>query len=347
VRAVLSRVVRVLVLTLALVALIAGGAGGYLYVRQQLAEPMHLPDGELLLEVRPGDSLRTVAGRLQATGVLPRKEALLLFGRWTGAAARIKAGEYAIAPGTTPRSLLDLLVSGDVRLHAVTLIEGWTLAEALAAIQAHDAVRVTLERRDLPAIADLLGVTPQSAEGWLFPDTYSFPRGTTDAELIRIAHERMQGELQAAWQGRAPDLPLEGPYQALILASIVEKETGLASERPRIAGVFIRRLRTGMKLQTDPTVIYGLGANFDGDLRRADLRADTPYNTYTRYGLPPTPIALPGAASLAAVTRPDDSGALFFVASPRGDGSHLFSATLAAHNAAVRDLVRGTRGATP
>jgi UPF0755 protein len=213
-------------------------------------------------------------------------------------------------------------------------VEGWTFRQLLSALRRHEAVRDTLDGLSDEAIMARLGYPGKHPEGRFLPETYQFPRGTSDLEFLRRAYDGMQRALAAAWQGRAEDLPLDSPHEALVLASIVEKETGLASERARIAGVFVRRLRRGMRLQTDPTVIYGLGEAFDGNLRRRDLAADTPYNTYTRAGLPPTPICLPGKAAIEAVMHPAHGTSLYFVA--RGDGSHQFSDTLEAHNRAVQ-----------
>ena len=261
---------------------------------------------------------------------------LQAYARATGADARIKAGEYAIEPGTTPRTLLVLLESGKVVQHSVTLVEGWTFREARRAIEQEPHLKHTLEGQDDAAVMAALGEPGQHPEGRFFPDTYLFGKGTTDLEILRQAHARMRDELAAAWAARAADLPFDSPDEALVLASLIEKETALASERPRIAGVFTTRLRKGMRLQTDPTVIYGLGDRFDGNLRRADLERDGPYNTYTRAGLPPTPIALPGAEALRAAVNPDERGDLYFVATGLPDGSHEFTRTLAAHEAAVR-----------
>jgi UPF0755 protein len=264
-----------------------------------------------------------------------------LYARATGADARIRAGEYAVPAGTTPRSLLALLESGAVIQHAVTIVEGWTFRELRAALEAEPYLDHTLAGQDEAAVMVALGEPGMPAEGLFFPDTYLFGKGTTDLEILRLARNRMRRELEAAWAARAADLPVHSAYEALILASIVEKETALASERPRIAGVFTERLRIGMRLQTDPTVIYGLGTDFDGNLRRADLERDGPYNTYTRAGLPPTPIALPGAEALRAAVNPDERGELYFVATGLADGSHEFSRTLKEHQAAVsRYLVR-------
>jgi UPF0755 protein len=239
--------------------------------------------------------------------------------------------------------LLALLSSGQVLLHSITFIEGSTFADIRNALLANDAVRNQNAERSDAEIMRALGQSDGHPEGRFFPDTYRFPRGTTDLELLSIAHRRMQDELRMAWEGRAPDLPLANAYEALILASIVEKETALERERAQIAGVFVERLRRGMRLQTDPTVIYGMGLGYDGNIRRADLSRDTPYNTYTRPGLPPTPIAMPSRESLQAAVHPDVSGALFFVATGLGDGSHYFSRTLAEHNLAVRRYLRELR----
>jgi UPF0755 protein len=260
-------------------------------------------------------------------------------------ATRLKAGEYRLQPGTSPEMLLDQFVAGDVILHALTLPEGWTFRQALAAIQSHPQVTAELAGLGDAAILARLGLRDANPEGLFFPDTYRFPRGTTDREILRQAHARLETELAAAWSRRAPDLPFDDSYEALILASLVEKETGAADERPLIAGVFVNRLKKGMRLQTDPSVIYGLGDKFDGNLRRGDLERDTDYNTYTRAGLPPTPIALAGRAALEAAVRPARTDSLYFVATGLGDGRHYFSASLAAHNANVsRHLANLRRG---
>ncbi len=294
-------------------------------------------------EVERGASLRTVASQLNGRGWLDQPNVWIAWARLTGRAAGLKAGEYELAPGLSPRALLDRLSSGDVILHAITFIEGSRFAEIRKQLAKHPAVAQkapTLTTEDLMRDLGAPGVHP---EGQFFPDTYHFARGTSDLELLGIAYRRMQSELDAAWAMRAPDLPLATKYEALILASVVEKETALDSERPQIAGVFIERLKRGMRLQTDPTVIYGIGENYDGNIRRADLLRDTPYNTYTRSGLPPTPIALAGADSIRAAVQPRMTGALFFVATGRGDGSHHFSATLEEHNAAVQRYLRQLR----
>jgi len=251
----------------------------------------------------------------------------------------VRAGEYSVEPGTSPRTLLALFVNGAVVNHALTIVEGWTFRDLRRAL-AHEAnlKHETSGRSDAEIMA-ALGDPDRHPEGWFFPDTYLFGKGARDLDVLRQAYDRMRKELDTAWAQRQPDLPFTTPYEALILASIVERETALPAERPRIAGVFVERLRRQMRLQTDPTVIYGLGEKFDGNLRRADLERDTPYNTYTRTGLPPTPIALPGSQSLLAAVQPENRGELFFVATGRGDGSHEFTKTLEAHQAAVKQYL--------
>ena len=314
---------------------------GYGVLQRWLDTPLAVGAAPLEIEIPRGQPLAVTARQLAERGVLDHPRWLQLYARATGADARIRAGEYAVPAGTTPRSLLALLESGAVIQHAVTIVEGWTFRELRAALEAEPYLDHTLAGQDEAAVMVALGEPGMPAEGLFFPDTYLFGKGTTDLEILRLARNRMRRELDAAWAARAADLPIHSAYEALILASIVEKETALASERPRIAGVFTERLRIGMRLQTDPTVIYGLGTDFDGNLRRADLERDGPYNTYTRAGLPPTPIALPGAEALRAAVNPDERGELYFVATGLADGSHEFSRTLKEHQAAVsRYLVR-------
>lgn len=295
-------------------------------------------------EVPRGASLRSVATALQQRGLLGQPEVWIGWARITRRAGGLKAGEYELRPGLTPGALLDLLNSGEVLLHSITFIEGSTFADVRKALSSHEAVRAEYAARTDQEFMRALGQPELHPEGQFFPDTYHFARHAIDLELLAISHRRMQDELEKAWSSRASDLPLAGPYEALVLASIVEKETALDRERGLIAGVFIERLRRGMRLQTDPTVIYGMLDAYDGNIRRADLLRDTPYNTYTRAGLPPTPIAMPGLESLRAAVHPEVSGALFFVATGAGDGSHYFSATLAEHNAAVQRYLRRLRG---
>jgi len=331
---------RVLVVACLLLGLIAGT---WLFGQSVLNQAMKLPDGGLTVDVPAGMSLRALGDRLASDGILRYPTVLVAYARLLGHANSIKAGEYEIAAGTTPRGLLRQLVEGRVKLHSLTIVEGWTTRDLVRALRKSSYIRLTLVDVDDDALARAAELPGARPEGWFFPDTYRFPKGTTDLALLRMAHERMQVILDQAWAGRAAGLPLRSPYEALILASIVEKETALDRERPQVAGVLIRRLKAGMKLQTDPTVIYGLGEDFTGDLTRRQLGRDTPYNTYTRAGLPPTPISLPGEASILAAVHPDTSDSLYFVASPKRDGSHVFSATLREHNAAVRRYLESLR----
>jgi UPF0755 protein len=314
----------------------AGAVLGYGVFQRWLDAPLSIGGAPLEIEIPRGQSLGATARKLETSGVLSHPRWLQLYARARGVDARIKAGEYAIPPGTTPRTLLALLESGEVVQRSVTIVEGWTFRDLRRALERAPYLDNTLAGKDDAAVMAALGEPDQPPEGLFFPDTYLFAKGTTDLEILRQARNRMRSELEAAWAARAEGLPVTTPYEALILASIVEKETALASERARIAGVFIERLRIGMRLQTDPTVIYGLGPQYDGNLRRADLERDGPYNTYTRAGLPPTPIALPGTDALRAAVHPDERDELYFVATGLPDGSHEFSRTLSEHEAAVR-----------
>jgi UPF0755 protein len=324
----------------ALVAVLIAGviacASVALYVRHWLGQPLDIGPEPVTVEVARGQSLGSVGRELERRGLLRHARLLGWHARLTGDDARVHAGEYSLSPGTTPRTLLQLFVSGAVVQHSVTIVEGWTFRELRAALAAEATLEPETRGLADAEIMARLGEPGRHPEGLFFPDTYLFGKGTRDVEVLRQARDRMRKELAAAWGQRQEGLPLQDDYQALILASIIERETALPSERARIAGVFVQRLRRGMRLQTDPTVIYGLGEKFDGNLRRADLERDGPYNTYTRGGLPPTPIALPGADSLRAAVQPDERGELFFVATGNGDGSHAFSRTLAEHEAAVR-----------
>jgi UPF0755 protein len=330
---------RWLLAVLAVTVLVAGAAA--LYARNWLAAPLPLGEAVTTVEVMPGQSLTAVTQGLAARGLLRHPRLLAAYGRLTGADARLHAGEFAIAPGTTPAGLLQTFVSGAVVQHSVTVVEGWTFRDLRRALAAAPTLEHTLDGLSDAAVMEALGEAGRHPEGLFFPDTYLFGKGTRDLDLLRQARARMRQELDAAWAQRHAGLPLADSYEALILASIVERETAASDERGRIAGVFAARLRKGMRLQTDPTVIYGLGPAFDGNLRRADLERDGPYNTYARTGLPPTPISLPGRQSLLAAVQPDERGDLYFVATGTGDGRHVFSKTLQEHNAAVREyLVR-------
>jgi UPF0755 protein len=332
----MRRMLRVLGSLAALLLAVAALAGAAAWWWLDRALPLAAERVELSIE--PGTSPRAVAEAWVAAGVQTDARLLYEWFRWSGQARRIRAGSYEVEAGITPRALLDKMVRGDETLEQVRFIEGWTLRQVRAALgQAPHLRPLTRTMSDAELMA-ALGSPGIPAEGRFFPDTYSYSRGVSDLTVLRRAHAAMQRRLEAAWAERAPDLPLRSPEEALILASIVEKETGREDERGRIAGVFVNRLRIGMLLQTDPTVIYGLGAAFDGNLRRRDLETDGPFNTYMRRGLPPTPIALPGLASLRAAVRPEPTRALYFVA--RGDGSSAFSETLADHNRAVNRYQR-------
>jgi UPF0755 protein len=283
--------------------------------------------------IAPRSSVRSIGAQVEAAGIPLQPILFEALARIERRATRLQAGTYAIAPSLTPEGLIDKMEAGDVVRVALVIPEGWTFAQMRAAIAAHPGLRQTVQRLDDAQLMAAIGADSSQPEGQFFPDTYLFTRGATDLDVYKRAYRAMQKRLADAWASRAPDLPLATPYEALTLASVVEKETGRAEDRPQVAAVFINRLRRGMLLQTDPTVIYGMGARFDGNLRKADLTTDTPYNTYLRAGLPPTPIALVGRAALAAVVNPPHSEALYFVA--RGDGTSEFSERLGDHNRAV------------
>lgn len=318
---------QLLLLVLFLAALLAGDMGYY------ATQPLTLPALPFEFSLKQGISLKGAAHQLQQEGALPNERMFVLLARLLGKSAQIKAGNYELETAVTPLELLDMLTKGKVTQSELSIIEGWTFSQFRAALNANPAIRHDSAALSEAEILQRLGIPEKQLEGLFFPDTYYFASGASDLVLLKRAYQTMQKYLQENWQTREPGLPLDLPYQALILASIVEKETGQARDRGMIAGVFTNRLRRGMLLQTDPTVIYGMGEKFDGNLRKSDLLADTPYNTYTRVGLPPTPIALPGLASLQAALHPPKTDAIYFVA--RGDGSSEFSATLTQHNRAV------------
>lgn len=294
--------------------------------------PLNLTESQLVI-IAPGSSFDTVNYELLDRGILDNPFYMRLLAHESGLATQLKAGEYEITPGLTPTSLLDLLVSGQVRQYSLTLVEGWNIREVLTALKQDTVLIKTLDYSQTDKLMAKLGFESQSPEGLFFPDTYHFPRGTTDRDFLKRAYQRLQAVLQEEWSNRAENLPYNTPYEALIMASIVEKETGLASERDTIAGVFVRRLEKNMKLQTDPTVIYAMGLKFDGNIRKKDLNIDSPHNTYRYRGLPPTPIALAGREAIHAALNPEPGKALYFVS--KGDGSHYFSETLQEHNRAV------------
>lgn len=324
------------IVLIASILLVAGAAWhGYRVLHQPLMVDL---DGRPL-EVTPGDTLQGLSARLAEDGVLDHPRVLVWAARLSGRDLGIKIGEYELRTGMRADELIDALVGGDTVLHAVTVVEGWTFHQLRAALAAHPTLVHTLGGVGDAELMALLGRPGEHPEGRFFPDTYLFEKGTTDVAFLERALRTMDAHLAQAWELRDGGLPYATPYEALIMASIIEREAGIRAERPVVAGVFVRRLRLGMRLQTDPTVRYGLGPDFRGRLRTIHLRTDTPYNTYTRHGLPPTPIAMPGASSIRAALQPADGDALFFVA--RGDGSHQFSATLEEHNRAVARYILG------
>jgi UPF0755 protein len=330
-----SWIKRIFLLALCLTLLAVAGLGWY------AVSPLKLRSDPADFSIKPGSSLKSATRQIVESGVELNAWQFNLLGRLLGKAGTIKAGSYEVGSGITPLTLLNKLTAGEVTQAEVVFIEGWTFRQVRAALNADPGVR-----HDSAALSDAeimaqLGAAGRNPEGLFFPDTYLFGKGTSDLDVLRRAYKAMDRQLQAAWQQRAPGLPYVSPYEALIMASVIEKETGQATDRALIGGVFVNRLRIGMMLQTDPSVIYGLGEKFDGTLRKDDLLADTPHNTYTRSGLPPTPIAMPGQASLAAALNPATTPALYFVA--RGDGSSEFSRTLAEHERAVAKYRRGGR----
>ncbi len=321
-----------------LALLLAAGSAAASAAWWWLHRPLPIATNPVELSVEPGKSPREIADAWVRAGVMTEPLALYEWFRWSGQARRIRAGSYEVTPGTTPIRLLEMMVRGDETLAVVRLNEGWTFRQIRAELAHADALKPTCAPLSDAEVMRALGAPDLSPEGRFHPDTYAYSKGSTDLAVLKRAYRAMQRRLAEAWQERAPDTPLHSPEEALTLASIVEKETGVVADRGLVAGVLVNRLRLGMPLQTDPTVIFGLGAAFDGNLRKRDLLADTPYNTYVRTGLPPTPIAIPGNAALLAAVRPEPTKALYFVA--RGDGSSEFSETLAEHNRAVNRYQR-------
>jgi UPF0755 protein len=330
-----------LLITVSALVLVLALAAGVLIQRgmRSLDTPVNL-NSALRFKVSPGMSFAHLASDLAAQGVVAQPKAWILFARWKGLASAVKAGEYEIQPGITPRELLIKMVNGQVLLHSFTIVDGWRVQEVLEALRRNADIESTLPAQasyavQAATVMEKVGAPGTGAEGQFLPETYRFVSGTTDIELLRLAHMALSKELDAAWASRDADLPLRSAYELLIMASIVQKESSVPQELPKIAGLYLHRLSIGMRLQADPTIIYGMGERYDGDIRTVDLRTDGPYNTYTRTGLPPTPIALAGAAVIRATARPEKTDALYFVASGKPDGTHVFSATLEAHNAAV------------
>ena len=318
-----------------LVGVFIAGAAYVLWQDMQVALLKPIPIREsMLFDVPIGTNVRHLSNELMTNGWIREAVFFEIEARRQKVAHQLKAGVYEITPQDTPLSMLEKITQGSVATFSLRFIEGMTFREVLAVLADTPHLRHTLKVMDEREIALKLDAQHDALEGWIFPSTYRYEANATDLSILRRAHEKMHNELQIQWENRQQELPYESPYEALVMASIIEKETGQAEERQQIAGVFVRRLLKGMKLQTDPTVIYGLGESFDGNLRRTDLRSDTPYNTYTRHGLPPTPIAMPGQASIEAAMQPAAGDALYFVA--KGNGWHAFSASLREHNAAVR-----------
>jgi len=328
------RFLRVVFVLFVLAAAAAAGAAWW-----WLNRPLPLAGDTAEVSIEPGTAPRVIADAWVRAGVKAPPVLLYEWFRWSGQARKIRAGSYEIDRGTTPIALLNKMVRGDETLAVVRLIEGWTFKQFRTELAHADSLKPTTAAMSEAEIMAALGEPGMPAEGRFYPDTYAYSKGASDLAVLRRAHRAMKQRLEAAWSQRNPDTPLRNADDALTLASIVEKETGTATDRAKVAAVFINRLRVGMPLQTDPTVIYGLGDSFDGNLRKRDLTTDGPYNTYLRAGLPPTPISMPGKASLLATVRPEPIKALYFVS--RGDGSSEFSDNLAAHNRAVDKYQRG------
>jgi UPF0755 protein len=320
------------------VLLLLAAAGAAASAWWWLERPLPLAGETAEVSIAPGTSARTVAEKWVQAGVRTPPELLWLYFRASGKAAQMRAGNYSIDRNVTPQQLLDRMLKGESLMEVVRVIEGWTFKQMREALAQAPHLKPTTKDMSEAQVMAAIGAPDTPAEGRFFPDTYHYSRGASDLTVLRAAQQTLQKRLEAAWAERTPDSPLKSIDELLILASIVEKETGLEADRTKVAGVFVNRLRIGMPLQTDPTVIYGLGDKFDGNLRKKDLLADTPYNTYTRKGLPPTPIALPGANSIKAAVQPAPTKALYFVA--RGDGSSVFSDNLADHNRAVNKYQR-------
>lgn len=329
----LGRIIRRLFLFVLLTGILGGGLG-YVYYDRALKTPLNLSsDHDTVFTVARGDNITIIADKLEARHIIADALPVVVHARLTGQASRLQAGDYRLTEGSTIKDLLSDMVTGKVATFSITVVEGRTVAQLLEQIATSPDISQTLQGKSEKEIAALLGIDG-ALEGQFLPDTYQHAYRESDLDLLKRLHRAMHDYLHAAWEKRASGLPLQTPYEALILASIVEKETGVASEREQVAGVFVRRLQQGMRLQTDPTVIYG-AKDYRGIITKTHLQTDTPYNTYTRDGLPPTPIALPSRASIDAALHPDNGDALYFVAD--GKGGHIFSATYEAHQKAVAD----------
>jgi peptidoglycan lytic transglycosylase G len=342
VRTLLGRLALALVLLLVIVAVAAAELYQRLESMYQGAGPAAVA---MRIQVLPGASVRAVLTQLQAQGLVRSCREVEWYLRLHGIHPRVQAGTYEIPPRSSPAQILDMFEQGRVLLEQLTVVEGWTFAQFMDLLAQQPDVVHTLVGKSPAQVMAALGHPDENPEGRFFPDTYRFAAGSADTLILGVAYDAMRHALEAAWSARSPGLPLDSPEQALILASMVEKEAQLPTERTRIAGVFVTRLRKGMRLQSDPTVIYGLGPRYDGEIHTRDLTTDSAYNTYTRAGLPPTPIALPGRDSLLAAVHPDDTGELYFVATGAGDGAHHFSKTLAEHNSAVKAYLARLRHA--
>ena len=308
-----------------------------------LDTPVVLDDGGESFTIEPGMSFGSIAANLQQNGLISSADMLSYYARWTEKAGRVHAGEYFIADGASPREILEQFTSGAVQLYSFTIIEGWNRWDLLRALHSDPNMDASMTDEDWPALLDELGAETTHPEGLFLPETYHFPSNTSDRAVLRQAFELLQKTLTEEWAEKSESTVVSSPYEALILASIIEKETARADERQRIAGVFTRRLEMRMRLQTDPTVIYGIGRDFNGNLTRTDMRTATPYNTYTQRGLPPTPIAMSGRAAIHAALHPAEGEELYFVATGNGDGSHKFSATKEEHDDAVAAYLRQLR----
>ena len=324
-------------LLLVLISIILCVSVAYYAVKNYLETPISL-NQPMIIMIEPGRSLTQVTRRLEQEGVLRWPRILVLWARWQEIDRSMRTGEYELTPGLTPVTLLSLLMSGRNVQYPVTLVEGWTARQALEHLWAQETIRVTLRDKTDEELSVLLQSPFPALEGTLFPDTYFYTRDTTDEAILLRAHLQLREVLESEWHQQAQNLPYDSPWQALIMASIIEKESGYQAEKADIAGVFVRRLQQGIRLQSDPTIIYGMGDSYSGNIRRSDIETKTPWNTYRINGLPPTPIALSGRDSIRASLNPNPGTALYFVS--RGDGSHQFSDTLEEHNAAVRRYLR-------
>lgn len=325
----IAKIVGILVIVISL-----GGGWWWIGIKSFGDTSLDLGHEPVLFSIAKGNGLIHVANQLQSVGIINDARKFIWLARIRGQSRQIKAGEYELESGTTPNLILDLFISGKVKQYSLTLVEGWSYKQMMEAVNAHTKLSHKLDGLGPDEVMMRIGYSGIHPEGRFLPDTYHFPVNTSDIDFLKRAYEAMEKTLMDEWEKRQSDLPYESAYQALVMASIVEKETSVPSERQMIAGVFVRRLKKRMRLQTDPTVIYGMGDEYQGNIRKRDLRRDTPYNTYTRRGLPPTPIAMPGRDAIHAALQPADGDFLYFVA--KGDGSHYFSSTMLEHNKAVR-----------